>query len=131
MVRISYNDKGTSSMTRQEFIRSKNRYGYGIVLPGFSALILIAVLPFVWCGIQNAYLNLSLLERITGHGICIGTFVLGLWFVYGRLWNFEKRQQYWCPQCGNGFGGTEDIVLETGKCHYCGFQVIENNHNDI
>jgi hypothetical protein len=112
-------------MTRQEFIRSKNRYGYGIVLPGFFALAVIVALPFAWCAIQNAHPNLPLLERIAGHGVCIGAFVLGLWFVYGHLWRVEERQQHRCPQCGKGFGGTEDIVLETGKCHYCGFQVIE------
>ena len=113
-------------MTRQAFIQSSRRYGYGVVLPGIVLLAVMVVLPFVWYGVQDNYRDLPLIERIAGDAVCVGILAFGLWFIFVHHWRVYRRLQYWCPHCRKGFGGYENEVLETGKCHYCGFQVIDS-----
>ena len=113
------------SMNRQAFIQAKNRYNYGVVLPGFVVLAVMAILPFAWYAIQDNHRELLMIERITGNAICVAFCVFGLWFVYVHGWRVYRRLRYWCPHCEEGFGGYENEVLETGQCHYCGFQVID------
>ncbi len=113
-------------MTRQAFIQSKKRNGFGVVLPGFAALAVAVVLPFVWYVIQLVHPDLPLTARVVGPAVCVAAIGLGVWLVYVHLRRVEDRQRHWCPQCRKGFGGTEDIVLRTGRCHYCGSQVIHD-----
>jgi hypothetical protein len=112
-------------MTRDAFIRAKNRFGYGIVLPVIVLLAVMVVLPFVWYCFQDAHRDLPLIERIAVDAVCLGVLVFGLWFIEVHNRRVYMRLQYWCPHCRKGFGGYENEVLETGKCHYCGFQVID------
>lgn len=112
-------------MTRQAFIQLKNRYLYGIILPAMVVLAAMLVVPLVWYFIQDSHRDLLLIERIAGNAVCVGVLVFGLWlnFVYhGRVY---RRLQYWCPHCRESFGGYENEVLQTGKCHYCGLPVID------
>ena len=113
-------------MTRQEFIQAKRRNEYGVVLPGCLTLAVIVVLPFAWYEAQLARPDLPLVWTVAGHAVCIGALVLGVWLIYGHLSRVEQRHQFWCPRCKECFGGTEASVLATGKCHYCGFQVIDD-----
>jgi hypothetical protein len=113
-------------MTRQAFIRAQMRNSYGVALPGFLALAIIVALPLMWYWVQLARPDLPSVWRFAGHTVCMAAFGVGIWFVYVRLSRVEQRNQHWCPQCRKGFGGTEAIVLETGKCHHCGLQVIDD-----
>jgi hypothetical protein len=113
-------------MTRREFILADKRNAYGVVLPAFVVLLAMVAVPMAWIGLQSAHPDMPLLARIGGHVICVGLCTIGVWFVYIYLYRVAQRQQYWCPSCRNGFGGTEKMVLSSGKCHYCGFQVIED-----
>jgi hypothetical protein len=119
-------DRGSCAMTRQEFIQSSRRHNYRVLLPGFSLLITMVVLPFAWVFLQVAHPDMPLALRLAGYAICIAVFVFAVWFVYLHSWRTEERQQHWCPHCKKRFGGTEDQVLRTGKCWYCGFQVIDD-----
>jgi hypothetical protein len=112
-------------MTRQAFIQSKNRFAYGVVLPGIVLLAIMVVLPLVWYVVQDIHRDLSLVERIAGGAVCVCVLVFGLWFIFVHSWRVHDRLQYWCPHCREGFGGYENEVLQTGKCHYCGLQVID------
>ena len=112
-------------MTRQEFIQSKNRYVYGVVLPGMFLLAAMVVLPFAWYVVQDNHRDLPLIGRIAGDAVCVGVLVFGLWFIFVYHWRVYERLQYWCPHCRVGFNGYENEVLQTGKCHYCGLQVID------
>jgi DNA-directed RNA polymerase subunit RPC12/RpoP len=112
-------------MTREAFIQAKNRYAYGVGLPGTVLLAAMVVLPLVWYAIQDNHRDLPLIERIAGHAVCVGVLVFGLWFNFVYSWRVYDRLQYWCPNCREGFGGYENEVLQTGKCHYCGLQVID------
>ena len=113
-------------MTKQAFIQSQKRNGFGVVLPAFIALAVAVALPFVWYAIQLVHPDLPLSARVAGPVICIAAIAFGVWFVYVHLRRVEHRHHYWCPDCRKGFGGTEDIVLKTGRCHYCGSQVIDD-----
>jgi DNA-directed RNA polymerase subunit RPC12/RpoP len=120
-------------MTRQEFIQSRKRNSYRVVLPGFSTLFVMVVLPFVWRYFQEVHPDMPLAQRLAGHLICVAFFVFGIWFVYAYSFRVQKRNQHWCPHCKEGFGGSEDTVLKTGRCHYCGFQIIDDaaNHSPL
>jgi DNA-directed RNA polymerase subunit RPC12/RpoP len=112
-------------MNRQAFIQAKRRYNYGVVLPGMILLTVMVILPFAWYGIQDKHRELLMIERIAGNAICVAFCIFGLWFIYVYGERVYRRLRYWCPHCEEGFGGYENEVLETGKCHYCGFQVID------
>jgi hypothetical protein len=113
-------------MTRQEFIQAQKRNSHGVVLPAFLCLAVMVALPIAWYWVQVAEPELGLVWTLAGHGICLSAFVVGGWFVYVRLSHVEQRNQHWCPQCKEGFGGTEEVVLETLKCHHCGARVIDD-----
>lgn len=113
-------------MTRRAFIQAQRRAGYEVALPAFLTLAAIVALPFAWYALQLARPDLPLVWRIAGHAVCIGAFVWGVWFIYVCLARVEQRHQHWCAHCKKSFSGTEAIVLQTGKCHHCGSQVIDD-----
>jgi hypothetical protein len=113
-------------MTRQAFIQAQKRFGYRVVLPGSLALVAIVVLPFTWYAVQDARPDMTAVWRIAGNAVCVAALIAGVWFNYVHLSRVQQRIQHWCPHCKKGFGGTEDIVLKTGKCRYCGLQVIDD-----
>jgi DNA-directed RNA polymerase subunit RPC12/RpoP len=117
-------------MTRKEFIRSKRRWNWFIVFPAFVALFIMVLLPFVWIGFQGKHPDLSSLARIAGITVCICVFLFVVWFVYFYLRRVEERRfPHRCPSCKKGFAATEEMVLESGRCWYCGFQVIDESPN--
>jgi hypothetical protein len=113
-------------MTRQEFILAKKRNERTVVLPAFLSLAVMVVLPFVWMGLLVTHPDIPLLAKIVGHMICVVVFVFTVWFVYGYLLRIEKRHRFCCPSCQKGFAATEAGVLSSGRCYYCGFQVIDD-----
>jgi DNA-directed RNA polymerase subunit RPC12/RpoP len=112
-------------MTRKEFIFSKWRHNLGIVLPVYIILIAMVALPLWWEAFQEHHPDTPLASRIAGHVTCIGVFVFGLWFlVFAARHRWER--QYRCPHCHESFAATEEYVLSSGKCSYCGFKIIED-----
>ena len=113
-------------MTRQEFIQSKKRQERGVLLPAFLSLGVMVVLPFVWEFYQMAHQDLPTVVKVAGHIICVGVLVFTVWFVYVHLARKERRHPFCCPNCHKGFAATETGVLLSGRCYYCGFQVIDD-----
>jgi hypothetical protein len=85
----------------------------------------MVVLSLVWFCVVLAHHNVPLIEVIAGDAVCVGSLCFGVWILYFRIPRLEKRNRHWCPHCREGFAGYENEVLETGKCHYCGSQVID------
>ena len=112
-------------MTRQAFIQACKRDSYEVALPMFLALAGIVAMPFAWYAVLVAHRGWPVWWGVAGYAVCAGALVWGVWFVYVHLARVEQRHQHWCAHCKKGFGGTERIVLKTGKCHYCGSQVID------
>jgi DNA-directed RNA polymerase subunit RPC12/RpoP len=113
-------------VTRQEFILSEKRNARRVVLPGFAVLVVAVSLAFFWMFVQLFNPDVALAVRAMGLTACVGVLAFAVWFVYGPLARVERRNQHWCPNCKKRFGGTEKMVLSSGKCYYCGFQVIDN-----
>ena len=113
-------------MTRQEFIQSRKRQERGVLLPGLFSLGVMVSLPFVWEIFQFAHPDLPTFLKIAGHLVCIGVLVFTVWFVYFYLARKESRNPFCCPKCREGFAATEAGVLTSGRCYYCGFQVIDD-----
>src|SRR5688572_14505526 len=96
-----------TSMTRREFIDSKRRWDWFIVLPAYAALLVLVASPFLWMGFQARQPDMSLLARIAGGTACLGVLVLVVWFVYCCLPRIEeKRFRHRCPSCDKGFAAT-------------------------
>jgi thiosulfate reductase cytochrome b subunit len=112
-------------MTREEFIFTKRRHDRAVLLPAFGALVIMVVLPFAWMMVVGFHPAMALAGRVAGHAVCIGVLLAAVWFVYGYLNRVEKQFQRRCPHCQKGFAATDNFVLSSGNCYYCGFKVIE------
>jgi hypothetical protein len=114
-------------MTRQEFIGTKRRWRWFIIFPGYVSLLVMIASPFLWMHFQAKQPDMPPAARIAGGVVCIGVFIFVFWFVYFYLRPIEERRcPHRCPSCKKGFAATEKMVLESGKCWYCGFKVIDD-----
>jgi hypothetical protein len=116
-------------MTRQEFILAKKRSGRQVDLPMFASLAVMVILPFVWMDFLSSHPDISFLSKMAGHMLCVVVLVFTVWFVYVHLARIEKRLDFCCPSCRKGFAATEARVLSSGRCYYCGYQVIDEPPN--
>ena len=117
-------------MTKQEFILANKRSERQVDLPMIASLAVMVILPFVWMGFLMSHPDISFLAKMAGHILCVVVLVFTVWFVYVHLARVEERLDFCCPSCRKGFAATEARILSSGRCYYCGFQVIDELPNN-